>query len=101
MKAGDIIYLKSNQPGSRTIRVKGIGIVIQSFVECIQSGQYPAGSILDWESFFIGVHWMVENEFFIEIPENVGRMTNIRAATFYEEPLPFVQLRIIEAIVGS
>jgi len=27
LKSGDIVYLKTNQVGSRTIRVKGIGIV--------------------------------------------------------------------------
>ena len=32
LKIGDIIYLKSNQPGSRTIKVKGIGIITRSFI---------------------------------------------------------------------
>ena len=47
LKVGDILYLKANQPGSRT---------------------------------------------------NEGKLTNIRAATFYEENLPFVQTRILEKL---
>ena len=98
LKIGDIIYLKSNQPGSRSIRVKGIGIVARSFIECIQNGEYPSGQITSWESFFIRVCWVIQDEFIIEIPEGEGRMTNIRAATFYEEPLPFVQQAIISRL---
>lgn len=98
LKIGDIVYLKSNRPGSRTIRVKGIGFVTKSFIECVQAGDYPQGSIDDWESFFVGVKWVVREEFQIVIPEDVGRLTNIRAATFYEEPLPFVQNLILDRI---
>ncbi|MBX3743059.1 MAG: hypothetical protein KF712_18890 [Akkermansiaceae bacterium] len=101
LKIGDIIYLKSNQPGSRSIRVKGIGIVARSFIECIQSGEYPSGQITSWESFFIRVCWVIQNEFIIEIPEDEGRMTNIRAATFYEEPLPFVQQAIVSRLAQA
>lgn len=32
LKAGDILYLKANRPGSRTIRIKGIGFVKESFI---------------------------------------------------------------------
>ncbi len=35
LKAGDIVYLKANQVGSQSIRVKGIGIVTKSFIHCI------------------------------------------------------------------
>ena len=101
LKIGDIIYLKSNQPGSRTIRVKGIGIVARSFIECIQNGEYPTGPITSWESFFIRVHWIIRDEFVIEIPQGEGRMTNIRAATFYEEPLPFVQQAIVARLAQA
>ena len=34
----------------------------------------------------------------INIPENIGRLTNIRAATAYEEYLPFVQNKIVKKI---
>jgi len=40
LKIGDIIYLKANRPGSRTLRVKGVGIVSRSFIECLQMGDY-------------------------------------------------------------
>ena len=49
-------------------------------------------------SFFIKVKWIIKEEFIINIPENVGRLTNIRAATVYEEYLPFVQNKIVEKI---
>jgi len=101
LKIGDIIYLKSNQPGSRTIRVKGVGIVVRSFIECVQNGEYPSGQITSWESFFIRVSWIIQEEFMISIPADQGRMTNIRAATFYEEPLPFVQQEIVSRIVHA
>jgi hypothetical protein len=101
LKIGDIIYLKSNQAGSRTIRVKGIGIVARSFIECIQNGEYQTGPITSSESFFIRVHWVIQNEFVIEIPEGEGRMTNIRVAAFYEEPLPFVQQAIVARLAKA
>jgi hypothetical protein len=100
LKIGDIIYLKANRPGSRHLRIKGIGIVKKSFIECLQSGEYPDGAIDDWHSFFIRVDWLIQEEFHLDIPEDIGRMTNIRAATFYEEPLPLVQAAIVERIVG-
>lgn len=101
LKIGDIIYLKGNRPGSRSIRVKGIGFVTRSFMECVRSGDYPPGRVDEWESFFVGVRWVVQQEFRIVIPENVGRLTNIRAATFYEEPLAFVQIQILERIFSA
>jgi len=101
LKIGDIIYLKSNRPGSRSIRVKGIGIISRSFIECLQSGEYPEGTIEDWQSFFIRVSWIIQEEFIIDIPEDFGRMTNIRAATFYEEALPFVQSVIVQRITET
>ena len=95
LKAGDIIYLKANQVGSRDIRVKGIGVVTETFVHClIQQGLTP-NSLANWNSFFIKVKWIIKNEFYITIPPTEGKQTNIRAATFYEEYLPFVQNEII------
>jgi len=99
LKVGDIVYLKGNQPGSRTIRVKGVGLVTKSFIQCLQSGEYGSDDISDWNSFFIKVKWIYQTEFKVEIPSNEGRLTNIRAATFYEEYLPYVQKQIIEKII--
>jgi hypothetical protein len=99
LKAGDIIYLKSNQPGSRTIRVKGIGIVTKSFVHCLIEMGLTKEIITDWNSFYIKVKWVVKNEFQIVIPKDEGKLTNVRAATFHEEHLPFVQKEIIDKIL--
>ena len=98
LKIGDIIYLKSNQPGSRTVKVKGIGIITRNFIECIKNNDYSSTDFTDWNSFFIKVKWLIKEEFIINIPENIGRLTNIRAATAYEEYLPFVQNKIIEKL---
>ena len=101
LKIGDIIYLKSNQPGSRTIKVKGIGIVTGNFIECIKNNEHSSTDITDGNNFFIKVKWLIKKEFEINIPENVGRLTNIRAATLYEEYLPFVQNKIIEHLFAK
>jgi len=101
LKIGDIIYLKGNRPGSRVIRVKGIGFVTRSFIECVQAGEYPAEAIEAWQQFFVGVRWVVREEFRIEIPAGVGRLTNIRAATFYEEPLALVQNAILDRLTAA
>jgi len=98
LKAGDILYLKSNQPGSRTIRVKGIGLVKESFI----SGFDPSKE--DFKnpySFSIPVAWICQEPFKIVIPEKMGKMTNIRAATVYEEYLPYVQAEIIAKIIAA
>ena len=96
LKVGDIVYLKSNQPGSRDIRVKGIGIVIKNFVGCITTEEYESTDVTDWNSLFVKVKWIVKDEFYITIPEDEGKLTNIRAATVYEEYLPYVQNKIID-----
>ena len=98
LKAGDIVYLKANQVGSRTIRVKGIGIVTQSFIHCLIEKGLTKENIADWNSFFIRVKWIVKDEFHIQIPDSEGKLTNVRAATFYEEYLPFVQTEIINQL---
>jgi len=97
LKVGDILYIKSNQPGSRTIRVKGVGIVTRNLLTCMSSSEFKHSAISDWESLFVEVNWLCRDEFHIRIPENEGKLTNIRAATIYEEYLPFVQ----EAIIGK
>jgi len=99
LKVGDIIYLKSNRPGSRNILVKGIGLVTKSFIQCLQDGEYGSEDISDWNSFFIKIKWIYQDEFKIIIPKDEGRLTNIRAATFYEEYLPYVQKKILEKII--
>ena len=101
LKVGDILYIKANRPGSRSIRVKGIGIVNENLMSCILSGEIGHGSISDWHSLFVNVSWVVTNEFTIEIPENQGRLTNVRAATIYEEHLPFVQKTIVDHVINA
>jgi hypothetical protein len=101
LKVGDILYIKSNQPGSRSIRVKGIGIVTKNLINCINSGEYGNSSISDWQSLFVRVAWVYKDEFYINIPENEGKLTPIRAATIYEEYLPYVQEVIIAKLLNS
>lgn len=98
IKVGDIIFIKSNQPGSRKINIKGIGIIKKSFINCLLDGEYNNNSITDFESIFIKVKWLSKKTFSIEIPENSGKLTNIRSATIYEEIHPYVQEKIIENI---
>jgi len=98
LKAGDIVYLKSNQSGSRTIRVKGIGVVAKSFVHCLIEKGLTKETITKWNSFYIKIKWIIKDEFHIMIPGTEGKLTNIRAATFYEEYLPFVQKEIIDKL---
>lgn len=96
LKAGDILYLKANRPGSRVIRVKGIGFIRESFISSFCGKKED---ISDYQSFSLPVVWIVQKEFLINIPQSVGRLTNIRAATAYEEYLPLVQKIIIEKIL--
>ncbi len=98
LKSGDIVYLKANQVGSRTIRIKGIGMVTHSFVHCLIEKGLTKESIADWNSFYIKIKWVVKDEFHINIPDSEGKLTNVRAATFYEEYLPFVQAEIIKRL---
>src|SRR5579863_3798968 len=84
LKPGDIIYLKSNQPGSRTIRVKGIGIVLDSLSQLFFDHFYLEEPV-DPDALSINVRWVWREEFFVEIPADQGKLTNVRAATFYEE----------------
>ncbi len=101
LKVGDILYIKANSPGSRSIRVKGIGVVKKNLMSCIISDERVSVSIKDWKSLFIIVSWIVKDEFLIEIPEQQGRLTNIRAATLYEEHLPFVQEQIVGRLFNT
>ena len=100
LKVGDIVYLKGVSPRYiRDIKVKGIGIVTKSFIQCLQDGEYGDKNISDWHSFFIKIEWLYQKEFQIKIPEDEGKLTNIRPATFYEEYLPYVQEKILEKII--
>ena len=101
LKVGDILYIKANQPGSRTIRVKGIGIVTKSLIGCINSGEFENAAISEWESLFVRVAWLHREEFTINIPKTEGKLTNIRAATIYEEYLPIVQEAILACIIRA
>lgn len=100
LKVGDIIYLKSNQPGSRTIRVKGIGLVTKPLIDKLFNSMYGKDNITDIDPV-IEVKWVNKEEFHITIPETEGRLTNIRAATFFEEYLPYVQDEILNKIFSS
>ena len=99
LKSGDIVYLKANPPGSRTIRVKGIGVVTQTLVHCLIESKLDISiSELNRDSFYIKMKWIITDEFHITIPEEEGKLTNVRSATFYEEYLPFVQKEIIDKL---
>ncbi len=101
LKVGDILYIKANAPGSRSIRVKGVGVVTRSLIGCINEGEFGASSISDWQSLFVRVAWVHQDEFVVTIPENEGKLTNIRAATIYEEYLPFVQEAILARVINA
>lgn len=101
MKIGDIVYLKSNRPGSRTVKVKGICIIMENFIEYLKNNDIDKIDFWNWESMSLKVKWLNKKEFDIKIPENTGKLTNIRAATLYEEYLPFVQKEIIEKMIGK
>lgn len=99
MKIGDLIYLKSNKPGSLDIRIKGIGIVKNSLI----GGLFEKEENLSVRknNFELPVKWIVKTESKITIPKNTGKLTNVRSATLYEENLPFVQKEILEKIINE
>ena len=101
LKVGDIVYLKANRPGSRDIRVKGIGVVTKSVIQCVTDNEYGDARISDWNGFFVKVKWIIKDEFHINIPDDEGRLTNVRAATFYEEHLPMVQNEILGKLFNN
>lgn len=96
-KVGDIVYLKANRPGSFDIRVKGIGFVKSSLIDVL----FKKGENLSLvrNNFELPVEWIVKEEFFINIPNTIGKLTNIRAATLYEEYLPYVQNEILNKVL--
>jgi hypothetical protein len=98
-KVGDIVYLKANRPGSFDIRVKGIGFVKSSLLDVL----FEKGENLSQvrNNFELPVEWIVKEEFFINIPNAIGKLTNIRAATLYEEYLPYVQNEILNKILTN
>lgn len=97
LKTGDILYLKSNAPGSKTLRVKGIGIVTKSLPEGV-FGDFYMESPINRSGSTIKVKWIYKEEFHIQIPPDDGKLTNIRAATFFEEYLPYVQQEILSKL---
>ncbi len=99
IKIGDIIYLKANRPGSLDIRVKGIGIVGKTLVNQLFDKKENLSK--NRRNFELPVKWIVKNEFQISIPTNTGRLTNVRAATLYEEYMPFVQTEIINRLLNQ
>jgi hypothetical protein len=101
LKVGDIIYLKGNPPGSRTIRVKGIGIVINNFTDYLFNDEFKDLTPGLTKKLAIKVRWVVKTEFKINIPLTEGKLTNIRAATFYEEYLPSVNSAIINKLLSN
>ncbi len=101
LKVGDILYIKSNAPGSKKITVKGVGIVMKNLLSCISSGELGSDSCKKWNSLFVRVCWICRETFRLEIPKEQGKLTNIRAATIYEEHLPYVQEKIVSAITKT
>ncbi|MCI2145797.1 MAG: hypothetical protein LKK08_06070 [Bacteroidales bacterium] len=93
LKVGDIIYLKANAPGNRSIRVKGIGIVRKTVFELMTEHK------TDLIHPCVKVQWITKKDFTINIDEGDGKLTNIRPATLYEESLPSVQTQIIDTLV--
>ena len=93
VKVGDIIYLKSCSPGSKKFKVKAIGVVTKTVADMYRSnpGKCDGSSV--------EVLWKKMEQFVIEIPDDSGKLTNIRAATMYEELHPYVQEKIIEKLM--
>lgn len=96
IKVGDIIYLKANRPGSLDLRIKGIGLVKNTLVN--QLFYKKENLSKNRRNFELPVRWIVKTEFHISIPPNIGKLTNVRAATLYEEFMPFVQKEIISKL---
>ncbi len=96
IKVGDIIYLKSNQPGSLNVRIKGIGVVTRSLMQTLFENEIDLSNRSP--NFELPVNWISRDEFTISIPADKGKLTNIRAATLYEEYLPFIQTEILNAL---
>lgn len=96
IKIGDIIFLKANKPGNLDVRIKGIGIVKNSFIGVLFDNEKNLP--LRTENFELPVKWIVKSEFIISIPPNTGKLTHIRSGTLYEEYLPYVQKEILEKI---
>ncbi len=99
IKVGDIIYLKANRPGSLDLRIKGIGIVKSSLLTALFEKGEDLSSVRN--NFELPVEWIHKEEFLITIPTDTGKLTNVRAATLYEEFLPFVQTEIINRIIAK
>jgi hypothetical protein len=98
-KVGDIVYLKANKPGSFEIRVKGIGLVKSSLIEVLFKKGENLSKVRN--NFELPVEWIIKEEFYINIPNSIGKLTNIRAATLYEEHLPYVQNEILDKIISK
>lgn len=99
IKIGDIIYLKANRPGSLDIRVKGIGIVKNSFIGVLFEKQETLS--LTKKHFELPVKWIYKTEFHINIPKDIGKLTNVIASTLYEEYLPYAQNQILDKIFSQ
>jgi len=99
IKIGDLIYLKANRPGSFDVRIKGIGIVKKSFIDVLFEKKENLS--ITRQDFELPIEWICKKEFIITIPNGTGKLTNIRAATLYEEYLPFVQNAIIEKLINK
>ena len=102
LKCGDILYLKSNKPGSRNIHVKGIGMVYHTVFDKMMNKTLNVDSLeANNQKLFGDMKWIVKHPFEIVIPESIGKLTNIRSASFYEECLPYVQRIILNQIIDS
>lgn len=110
VKVGDIIYLKSKSPKSPRMTVKAIGIVSKSLVHYLiaketeaaeLAGSTKAARLADGGELTIGVKWIVNTPFELDIEENRGKLTTIRPSSFYEEFLPSVQRAIIDHLTNQ
>ncbi|CAM3421915.1 hypothetical protein [Flavobacterium chungbukense] len=99
IKIGDIIFLKANKPGNLNLRIKGIGIVKDSFIGVLFDKEENLS--LRKKNFELPVKWIVKSEFKISIPPDTGKLTHVRAGTLHEEYLPYVQKEIIGKIFNQ
>jgi len=93
VKVGDIIYIKSKSPSSHNINIKAIGIVTETAICRVINGKI--GKLTGEGQLSLGVKWIKKESFEYHIEEASGKLTSIRASTFYEEFLPSIQSVII------
>ena len=72
----------------------GIGIVTENLFQSLLSEKVKSlEDVKSGKSLFVKVKWIIKDEFEINITNSEGKLTNIRAATCYEEFLPMFSKR--------